>query len=135
MNTTTCSMEIVDSIVNEAKGLFTDLSIIDLKNHLTSHKYFLGLKLGYSPSWSQTIMDYEQEIFCPIVHEIFSWNFDIAFPKTKKEVLYFQFCTHLYYLRLINPKTSIKEASIDFCHIYGKNKKGKMLVNLLTKIS
>lgn len=134
MNSNTCSLLLTNDLIKETKGLFSDLSLIELRDHLTTHKYFLGLKKGYSPSWKETINDYNINIYTPITKLIYNWNFDISFPKTKKEVLYFQFTKHLYYLRLENPKVSIYEASIDFCHKYGNNKKGKMLVNLIDKI-
>lgn len=135
MNCKYCPDDFVNKITLITNGMFSKDGTQKIKEHLSSHKYFLGLKIQRSPTWSETMESYKKEIFIPVYEAIFSWNFDVSFPKTKKEELYFNLTTYLYYLRQVNPETSIEEAAKNFCCKYGSNKKGKLLVNILRKIS
>jgi hypothetical protein len=130
-----CPDDFVDQLTIITNGMFSKDGAQQIREHLTSHKYFLGLKLHRSPTWCETMESYKREIFIPVYNAIYSWNFDVTFPKTKKEELYFKLTTYLYYLRQNNPNVSIEEASKNFCCAYGSNRKGKLLVNILRKIS
>lgn len=130
-----CPMDIVAQITTMTRGLFSEFNTFKIQEHLTSHRYFLGLELGRQPTWEETLTNYKSEIFIPLYKAIYSWDFDVCSPKVKKEDLFFQLATHLYFLRQEKPKTTVKEAAKDFCCVYGCNKQGMMLVNLLRKIS
>jgi hypothetical protein len=116
-------------------GLFSNFSANIIQEHLTAHRYFLGLNLKRQPTWCETFLSYREEIFIPIYKAIYSWDFDVSSPKVKKEDLYFRLSTHLYYLRQQHPETTVEQAAKHFCCVYGCDKQGKMLVNLLSKIS
>lgn len=131
----TCPINFVDQLTIMTNGLFSEFSAIRIQEHLTSHRYFLGLKLKRQPSWCETLQSYKEEIFIPIYNAIYSWDFDVSSPKVRKEDLYFRLSTHLYFLRQENPDTTVQSAAKNFCCEYGCNKQGKMLVNLLRKIS
>ena len=135
MKCLSCPKDFVNQLTNKTNGLFSESSANQIQEHITSHRYFLGLKLGRQPSWCETVESYKKEVFFPIYNAIYSWDFDVSFPKEKKENLYFKLATHLYFLRQSNPEATVNEASKNFCCIYGSNKRGKMLVNMLRKIS
>jgi hypothetical protein len=133
--TCTCPIDFVDQLTIMTNGLFSEFSMNRIQEHLTSHRYFLGLKLGRQPSWNETVKSYKEEIFIPIYNAIYSWDFDVSSPKVKKEDLYFRLSTHLYFLRQEHPEATVEEAAKNFCCVHGCDKQGKMLVNLLRKIS
>lgn len=133
--TCTCPIEFVNQITLITNGLFSEFSSLELQEHLTSHRYFLGIKIGRQPTWDETLNSYRDEIFIPIYNAIYSWDFDVSSPKVKKEDLYFRLSEHLYFLRLQNPDATVAEAAKNFCCVYGCDRQGKMLVNLLRKIS
>lgn len=133
--TCTCPIEFVNQITLITNGLFSEFSSLELQEHLTSHRYFLGIKIGRQPTWDETLNSYRDEIFIPIYNAIYSWDFDVSSPKVKKEDLYFRLSKHLYFLRLQNPDATVAEAAKNFCCVYGCDRQGKMLVNLLRKIS
>ena len=68
--TCTCPINFADQLTISTNGLFSEFSTNRIQEHLTSHRYFLGLKLGRQPSWSETVKSYKEEIFIPIYKAI-----------------------------------------------------------------
>ncbi len=118
------------SVIQQELG---NICIEKVIEHLTTHKYFLGEKIGRSPTLEETVDSYINEIFIPVCKLIKSWEFDIAFKKEQKEYLYFSFLQHLYYKREKQPSLKVETVAHDFCLNFGDNKRGKLLVNLLLK--
>lgn len=118
------------NVVNNELG---DVCIENIIKQLNTHKYFLGQKLGRSPSMEETIESYKDDIFLPVCNLIKNWEFDIAFKKKQRECLYFSFLEHLYLRRKEQPSLTIETVAHDFCLNFGDNKRGRILVNLLLK--
>lgn len=85
-----CPTDFIQQLTNKTNGLFSESSAKQIQKHVTSHRYFLGLKLKRQPSWYETVESYKNEVFFPIYTAIYSWDFDVSFPKKKKGSSIFQ---------------------------------------------
>ncbi len=70
-----------------------------LLEHITIHRYYLGLDLSRDVSWEEAVGDWYDHIYCPIVDIIRAQEILKDFPNRTEADLYLWIMDHHYYLR------------------------------------
>jgi len=103
--------------------LTTPGGYLDLIRHINGHRYFKSLELGEEPTSEEAILSWYDNIYKPLIDEIYDTGILAAFPERTATDLYLWIMDHRHYLTQtegIDPGP--KTAAIDYTRHFGERK-------------
>lgn len=97
-----------------------DTKILDtydeLMNHIQTHRWYLGEKLGRQPSLEEAAESWYDSVYKPLVDEIHEQSLDRSMPKVSEPDLYLWIAKYQWYLRMphIDQEAQSSNASTQF---------------------
>lgn len=90
--------------------------------HIAVHGYFMGLEQNRNIEWAESVGDWYDQVYLPMVNLIKKYNVIQEFPGRTVADLYLWIAEHLWYLReTIQSEVTMEEAVVHFADEFSKN--------------
>jgi hypothetical protein len=112
----------------------SDLDYQKLRDHITKHRYYMGLDLKRDVSDEEAVIHWYDMVYLPIISAIREHDLRSEFPDRTETELYLSIVKYLDQLRRAEGNVSAEDAAIDYAAQFKQHPIKKILGGLLSAI-